>query len=219
MDTYLMLRFLLIFFELLAAATAIMYWNKVSESYWKWFVVYLVTIALSETIALYVGYQLQDKQLNAFINIYFNIPLQFIFFFWLFYKWFGQSNKKSWAMAGCAGYIFSVLFELFFLKGKQLWFFSFSYIVGNIFLLLLTILFFYGFILSDKVLHYRSSRMFWVCCGLLVFYMGSLPMFGLWNTLATNYPAVFNRYWMVVMNLNYLMYVSFAISFIWASRK
>ena len=75
------------------------------------------------------------------------------------------------------------------------------------------------FLRSDQVLNYRNSRMFWISIGLLIFYLGSLPLYGVWNTLAKNYPAVFNTYWMVLINLNYLMYISFSISFIWGKQK
>lgn len=219
MDKYLLMRLLLNVFELLAAVTAMLQWKKIKHSYWKWFAIYLVIIAATEIFAEYVGYYLKNEQLNAAINIYFSIPLQFIFFFWLFYKWFQNNDKKKWPIAGIVVYLLSILVEVLLFKEQQLWFFSFSYVTGNIILLLLTLMFFFGFIRSQQVLHYRSSRMFWISIGLLVFYLGSLPLYGVWNTLAKNYPTVFNTYWMVVINLNYLMYLSFAISFIWGNQK
>lgn len=219
MDKYLLMRLLLNVFELLAAITAMLHWKKIKHSYWKWFAIYLVIIVATEIFAEYVGYYLKNRELNAAINIYFSIPLQFLFFFWLFYKCFEYSNKKKWPVTGMVIYLLSILVDQLFFKEQKLWFFSFSYVTGNIILLLLTLSFFLDFIRSDQVLNYRNSRMFWISIGLLGFYLGSLPLYGVWNTLAKNYHAVFNTYWMVVTNLNYLMYLSFAISFIWGKQK
>ncbi|MFT3946099.1 MAG: hypothetical protein QM763_03915 [Agriterribacter sp.] len=219
MDKYLLLRLLLNFFELLAAFTGIIYWQKLKQNYWKWFVIYLVIIATTELVCEFIGYVLHNRQLNAFVNIYFSIPFQFIFFFWLFYKWFQNPAKKKLAVAGFIIYTLSLATDFFYFRDKQLWFFSFSYITGNVFLLVLTLFFLFDFIRSEQILYYRSNMMFWVCIGLLIFYLGSLPLFGLWNTLAKNYPAIFNAYWMILINLNYLMYLCFTISFIWGSQK
>lgn len=219
MSKYLFLRLLLNFFELLAAITGIIYWRKVKQSFWKWFTIYLSVIAITELVAEYIGYQLKNQQLNAALNIYFSIPLQFVFFFWLFYQWLQDGVHKKWPVIGFLVYIFSLVAEFIYFSNRHLWFFSFSYITGNIVLLLLALFFLYGFIRSDKILNYRNSMMFWVCIGLLIFYLGSLPLYGLWNTLAVNYPAIFNTYWMLLINLNYLMYLCFTISFIWGNPK
>jgi hypothetical protein len=219
MNKYLLFRLLLNLFELLACIAGFIYWKKIKKSYWKWLSVYLTVIAITELLAEYIGYQLGNEQLNADINFFFSIPLQFIFFFWLFYKWFESYKERKWPLAGAATYFISLMTELFYFSDKKLWFLSFSYTTGNIVLLVLTLLFFYNFMRSDEILKYKQSMMFWVCLGLLFFYLGSLPFFGLWNTLAIEYPNLFNRYWIVQISLNCLMYLFFAIAFIWGKPK
>lgn len=215
MDKYLVLRLVLNFFELLACVVGFIHWKKYNNSHWKWLIIYLAIITFTELIAEYCGYVLKDLQLNTRINFFFSIPIQFLFFTWLFYKWFELRKGKKWPLLGAGIYLVSLLAELLYFNDKKLWFLSFSYTTGNIVLLVLALLFFYNFIRSDEILTYRHSMMFWVCLGLLFFYLGSLPLFGLWNTLAGEYPNLFNAYWIVQMSLNYLMYIFFSIAFVW----
>lgn len=219
MDKYLLLRLMLYFFELCACVTGIFYWKKVKDTYWKWFVAYLAVITVTELSAEYIGTILKNEALNIIINIYWSIPLQFLFFCWLFYRWFQKESKRKWALAGAVTFIAALVIEVSFFDKQNLVFLSLSYLTGNIVLLLLVLLFLLNFIQSDEILTYRTSMMFWVGLGLLIFYLGSLPFFGLWNTLAIKYPDVFNVYWVVQMSLNCLMYLFFSIAFIWGNPK
>ncbi len=219
MDKYLLLRLLLYLFELGALISGLVHWKKVKQTYWKWFVVYLLVIVLAELSAEYAGTVLKEVKLNIIINIYFSIPLQFIFIYWLFYQRSDPAKEKRWPLIGAGIYIISLLFESLYLKNNKLAFSSISYLTGNVILLLLVFIFLFSFINSNEILYYKKSMMFWVCLGLLFFYLGTLPFFGLWNTLANNYPNVFNVYWMVEVSLNCLMYFLFSIAFIWGNPK
>jgi hypothetical protein len=106
-----------------------------------------------------------------------------------------------------------------YVSKEKWWFSSFSYTIGNIILLGLILSCLYKIIKSDDILQFRASMMFWVCLGLLFFYLGSLPFFGLWNYLNNNHPAIFDNYWYIQMALNYLMYFTFSLGFIWHKPK
>jgi hypothetical protein len=210
------------FFELLACIVGFANWKKIKATYWKWFPVYLAVIVSTEIVAEYIGNILKRKDINAHIYYFFSIPLQFIFFFWLFLRWSDSGKEKKWPLIGGAIYVGAWLVELLFLQESQLAFLSFSYTIGNIVLLLLILKFFINFINSDRILGYRSEAMFWVCLGLLIFYLMTLPFFGLWNTMNYKYPDFFNKYWIVQMALDCLMYLLFALAFIlgkWKQRS
>lgn len=84
---------------------------------------------------------------------------------------------------GTAIYLLTLLADmLFFNQMRKFWFSSLSYLVGNIILLILIIIFF--LVSQTGTTTYQGNMMFWTCTGLLVFYLGSLPFYGLWNTLA-----------------------------------
>ena len=219
MDKYEGLRFLLNATELGAAITGFCNWKKLRPSYWKWFPVYLAVIALMELLAEYIGYVLENFTLNGKIYFLFGIFLQFNFFYWLFYKTFPHRKTKRLALLCMAVYFLCWLTDIFYFGDNGFWFKSFSYTAGNVLLLLLILVFFTRLIKSDAILDYRRSMMFWVCCGLMIFYMGSLPFYGLWNTLAFQYPDVFNVYWIIQIIFDCLMYFFFILGFIWGKVK
>ncbi len=214
-----MMRLVLHFFELLACVTGVIYWQRIRHGIWKWFPFYLAVIFITEITLLYIGYVLELSAINIKGNNYFLIPLEFLFFFLLFYLWFETGKAKTWMLSGIILYGVSLFIDIIFLGESKFWFYSFSYTTGNIILLIAEFLFFYKFINSREILKYRSSMMFWISTGLLIFYLGSLPFYGLWNTLVVKYPILFNNYWMVIMCMNCTMYLFFCFAFIWGKPK
>lgn len=213
---------LLNIFELTACIAGFVCWNKIRHTYWRWFPVYLAIIVLAELTGEYLLHV--EKNLELCINLYsyFTIPAEFIFFYWVFYKYFNSigSNNNRWPLYAAAIYLICWLIDSLYIKGKmKLLFDSFSYTMGNILLLVLILSFFIKFIKSEELLKYRSNNMFWVCLGLLVFYLGSLPFYGIRTTLYRQYRDIFYLYWYIQFGLGYLMYLFFTISFIWGKPK
>jgi hypothetical protein len=211
---YTWIKYGLNFFEILACVIGFLHWKKIRKTYWKLFPVYLFLIVCVELTG-----KLLNKGFNVILYSYFGIPLTFLFFFWLFSKYFENRKERKWPLIGMAIYCLAWLGEMFFFNEADPSFISFTYTFGNVILAVFVLLFFLRFISSDDILGYRSNMMFWVCCGLLIFYLGSLPLYGLWNTLSNDYKTVFNVYWIVHMVLNYTMYIFFSIAFIWGKPK
>lgn len=211
---------ILVAFEVAASITGFIYWKKIKDSFWKWLPFYLGIIGLSEVIAAYL-YEHRQPVLATGLYRYFVIPMEFVFLYWLFYKYFKEAQiKNNWPLYSTVIYLLCWLVDLLYIEGKmKLLFDSFSYVVGNIMLLLLLLVFFISFIKSDELLNYKSSNMFWITVGLLVFYLGSLPFWGLRTTLYRQYRDLFYVYWDVQFGLNYLMYSFFIISFIWGKPR
>lgn len=206
--------------ELVSCITGFLYWNKIKHSYWKWFPVYLAVILLSEIIGEYLSHIETYVHYSITLYRYFVIPFEFVFFYWIFYRYFNTNGKSKWPFYAAAIYLICLFIDLLYIEGKmKLLFDSFSYTVGNILLLILILMFFIKFIKSDELLKYSSSNMFWVCLGLLVFFLGSLPFYGLRTTLYRQYRDFYYVYWYIQFGLNYLMYIFFAISFIWGKPK
>lgn len=203
--------------ELLACLTGIVYWQKIKHSYWRWFVVYLGIITLLEATGFYIKVGLQQN--NIALYYWLIVPLEFLFFFWLLSKYGDGQAQKKWSLAATVIYVLCFLIDKVWLQHTQFAFSSFSYCIGNVLLLVLIIRFFLTFSTSNDILRYKENGMFWVCLGLMVFYIGSLPFYGLWNTLRNSYPTLFNNYWIVQTVLLYCMYLFFAISFIWGKLK
>ncbi|MEO6455863.1 MAG: hypothetical protein ABIN97_17410 [Ginsengibacter sp.] len=205
--------------EFSACITGFLYWKKIRHSYWRWFPVYLGIIVVTELVAEYFLYAKNDLTVNINIYRFFGVPFEFLFLFWLFYQYLNNTSKNKWPVFSAAIYLICLLIDLLYVGKMKLLFDSFSYTIGNILLLVLLLMFFLKFIKSDDILEYKSSMMFWVCLGLLIFYLGSLPFYGIRTTLYKEYRDFFFVYWYIQYGLNYLMYILFALSFIWGKPK
>lgn len=203
----------LIGFELLAGIVGLIKWQNIKNTYWKYFPFYLILIALLEN-TLY--YWLSPKLVNN-LEAFVVIPFEFLFFFWLFYR---NSQKKSFILIGFFVYLLSFFMEMVFAeKVKSGLFLSFSYSIGNLILLIFILQYFYKLAYSDRILYFYKERMFWVAFGLLVFFLGTFPYFGLYNLLLTKYFNLLISYTWVEIFLDYAMYLLFAASFIWGKEK
>lgn len=221
MDMIALIKWGLNLFELLACITGFLYWNKIQRTYWKWFPVYLAIIVVTELAGKYLLYDLSRPDLNGNLYLYFGIPLQFLFFFWLFGQYYSRSGMKRLPLVGACCYVLCWILDIIYFNETSTtwWFRSFSYTVGNVILLLLIIGFFSRIIRSDEILQIKSNLMFWVCVGLLTFYLGTLPFFGLYNTLNEKHPHIFDVYWYIQIGLDYLMYLFFMAGFIWGKPR
>lgn len=219
MDIYTKLRISLYAAEALAAVTGFLYWKKIRHSFWKWFPFYLLIIVAIEVITESAFHIYENYSFNIAIHDYFSIPLQFLFFFWIFYMGSVGSSNKRWPLISAVLYGISWVAEVFLFENKRLWFMSFSYTVGNLLLLVCVISFFIAYVKSEKIITYRSDMIFWVSVGLLVFYLGSFPLYGMYNTLIDKFPDLFNQYWLIAMGLNCTMYILFTLSFVWGKPR
>ena len=200
------------FFEALSFIAGLFYWRKVKDTYFKWFVLYLLYIFVADVFGTLLS--LKHLHTEKYYD-YFAIPVEFLFTFWLFYKTFQYTNNKR-LPAICAGiYLSGFVTDVIYFSKMLLPFYSFSYTVGNLLLLILILSFFIKLVNSDEVLDYKKNMMFWICTGLLIFYLGTLPYYGMKNTFAYKYKKLREIYNIIVLVLDSIMYLMFTFSFIW----
>ena len=211
--------YLLNVLELSACVVGFLYWKKIKGTYWKWFPVYLAIIVITEIIGEYLLFARNDLQANIIIYSYFGIPIEFLFFYWLFLQKFKKTSKYKWPLISAIIYIISLVVDLSYISKIEFYFESFSYTIGCILLLVLLLIYFSGFIRSNEIINYKSSMMFWVSVGIMVFYIGTMPFYAFRAKLYAEYEDFFYIYWYIQFGLNYLMYLFFMISFIWGKPK
>ena len=219
MKTFDLLKLILNIFEVAACITGFIYWKKIRSSYWKFFPVYLAVISLSELIGKYLNYA-GFNGIKVGLYNYFVIPLEILFFIWLFYKDFERSNTRRLPVAAACIYITCWLADMFVIAKNPLWWVqSFSYTLGILLMLTLILTLLYILATGDDILFIKTNMMFWVCLGLFVFYFCSLPFFGMGNYLFTHYGNIYIWYAYAIYVLNYIMYSLFIIAFIWGKPK
>ncbi len=203
---------------LLAGITGFLKWKEIKGSYWKWLPVYLVLLGGINVLAEFLTSQ-NLKLYNRALIIYFVIPGEFLFAYWLVLKKMETRLHKTLIWSGMGLYILVTLMEVWQKGTDGIPFLTISYTLGNIFLLAFILLYLWQLAVSEKVLYFYRERMFWVSVGMLFFWLGTLPYFGLYNLLSTSYPGILESYAWVMLGLNYLMYILFAASFIWGKEN
>lgn len=201
------------FCEFIAILFGILNMNKIKNSYWRWFVVYLLYVFLYEMLGkIILNY---SKNGLDIIFSYITIPIEFLFFIWLFAL---KSLKNKTLFVICSFiYLLSFIPELSIDKGKN-FFNSFNYIIGTFILLYLVFLELQKQMKSDDILYFKENKMFYITIGIILFYIGNLPFFGLYFLILKE-PQIWNYYYIYFMISNCLMYLLFAASFIWGKPK
>jgi len=218
MKIFNILKIILDIAELTACIAGFVYWKKIKSTYWRFFPLYLGIIVIAEIIGTY----LNARKMSHYTVVIFSygiIPLEIFFFLWLFYNEFKKLNVKWLSVAGGFMYILCFLTDILFVSRHNYWFLSFSYTAGILILVIHILSFLFRLAKSDEVLSIKTNMMFWVCLGLLVFYLCSLPFFGMGNFLLKNYNNIFINYARLTFVFNCMMYALFTIAFICGKPK
>ncbi|MEP7319624.1 MAG: hypothetical protein ABI921_12810 [Panacibacter sp.] len=197
--------------EALAAIAGFLTWKKWKDHYLKWFPVYLTMITVRETC--YHIFSYLNKGSTASLMYEIAVPVEILFISWFFYCTLTVKNRKV-VLAGALLYIVSLVLEKILIDAQGYYFRSLSYTTGNLFILIYLILFLIELVRSEKIFNFQKITVFWIAVGLLIFYMGTFPFYGLYNELAKDINLFIPVAWAATF-LNYSMYLCFTIGFIW----
>lgn len=194
--------------EVTAGIVGVVNYKKFKGTYWKWFIYYLVFIAVSELLCEFIF-----RHFRNFLNSYFDffiIPIEFLMLYWLYsYKSLGR-KKLFWIASGL--YILS-LFPFPPLE-KVVGINSFNYCIGVLLLSIMIILEYNKQMKTDDILKFKENMMFYINTGVGLFYVGTLPYFGfhglIWKDL-----IIGNNYHIIFLITNILMYTLFSIALLW----
>jgi len=203
----------ILLFELMACITGVLLIRRLYPSFWKAVPLFLLLIVCCEIPGYYLAlHNMMDA--NRILYVFFVIPAEFLFYFWLIFQMNRKKNKLMF-LSGTFLYLLSFVAEyVYFPDIKSAFFLSLSYTLGNLILLIFLFRYFYTLILSEELFSFYKIMDFWVAAGLLIFWLGSFPYYGLLNSLWKSYPSLFYSYSWLVVFLNYLMYISFSIGFL-----
>ncbi len=203
----------LIWTEGFAALISLFYYNRGKERYWRFFSLYLIMMFLCEVMGKW-GHYLIEYDKPKFFN-YFVIPLEFIFFYWLYAaKSFGKP-RLFYVLSLL--YLFSFLPSEFFFTSKKI-IFSFNYTFGCLILMVLVIMEYYKQVNSSEILNFSRNKMFYINLGVTLFYIGTLP-FWTFFSLISEYKELWSLYFNYFLITGIIMYLLFSISFIWGKQS
>ncbi len=199
--------------EAIAALVSIIYFNREKKLHWKLFALYLIAIFLCESSVKWAEEALRIDRI-IFYN-YFVMPLQFIFFYWLYAV---KSLKKPKLF-----YIFSLLYFAAFIPQLSIFVerkvvYAPNYTLGCIFLMVLIVMEYYKQVNSTEILKFRTNRMFYINLGNTLFYIGTLP-FMTFMSLLWEYRDIWDLYFAYFQISGAIMYLLFASAFIWGKQN
>ncbi|MGC4101575.1 hypothetical protein [Ferruginibacter sp.] len=212
------LQELLNYSEMVALVAGLIAWIFITDKRVRYFVVYLAFIVACEQLGHYFA-KSQLKTENVILYNYLVIPVEFLFNIWFLYSF--MPSKKRWQLC----FVFSItgilaqVIELTFLKDERFFFSSLSYIVNTFLLLVVILMFLLQFIKTDQLLQYYRHFSFWAAIALLIYYLGSFPLFAFYNYLYQSDKSSFYVYWQIQICLNILMYLLFAAGLLWTNIK
>lgn len=199
----------LIWVQLSTAIVALFHLPQLKNSHWKWLTFYCCAVFLMEAFAKWV-LKHHPSSISRYYD-FFVIPVEFLFFYWLYAIKSLNRPKLFWIIVGIFCLSFLPYFTIIHKPGMML---SMSYTVGTVLLMLLVILEILKQIKSEKILLFHTNYMFYINIGIVLFYVGTMPFFSFYNLLLSE-PGLWSAYYTFFLVANNLMYLLFTAAFIW----
>ncbi len=212
-ELYQILNHILLVIQFLAALTGCFYFFRLRNSYWRWFCVYLVIIFIQEYILTSIEFI--SAETNQYYNLFFGVPLEFIFLYWLYAR---KSLQKNTLFIVCTVlYILTciIISSIEDVRGAL----SFCLNVGSLILIILVVLEYLKQIKNDSILKFQENRMFYINFGVMLFYIGSLPFHVFQKYLYLDYKSVVEYYYVYFLIANCIMYLLFIASLVWGKEQ
>lgn len=204
----------LLWIEGFAAIIGLCYCKSLKNSYWRYFVIFLICIFLCEAFGKWGDFLFEYSKVK-FYN-YIVIPFQFSFLYWLYAAKSLKNNNLF--LSFVAVYFLSFIpSEIFFKESKIV--FSFNYTFGCLLLLIVIILEYQKQINSSDILLFYKNKMFYINIGTTLFYIGTLPFYTFYLLLYKVKSEIWEIYFEFSLIVAILMYLLFAASFIWGKQS
>jgi hypothetical protein len=199
-------------FETLSLLTAIVFYTQKRNKILLYFIPFLLLTVMVELIGWWITAR-KGSGKYALYNIFFTI--EFIFYAFIFFLHLNNKTFKKIVLLFIPAFILAVLLNSFFIQGvnKTL---AYTSLIGSFFVVLFCCLFFYESILPDQIdQHLSKQPFFWICSGLLIFYLGSVIINALFEYLISNDLQEQGKriYSIITHSLNVILYSTFCIAF------
>ena len=156
---------------------------------------------------------------SKFYTNHLQIPMQYFFFSWFYHK--RLESFKTTIKIGTLIYLIVWLIESFNRFGTgYITFFTYSYQIGALWMLILALLYFIEVIRSERIVDFYKERFFYVSFGLIIFYVFAMPLH-VFNPIFEQSSNVYIKdlYKNFSYYFNICMYLLFAASFRWGTRN
>lgn len=195
-------------FELLTLTLSIVYWKQLKKRRLGLFPYYMIIIVICEIASFLISFFFITNiwWINSFC-----IPAEFIFSMLICRNLYKKKIFQQLALLTLMIYIGFFVADIIFFKETYIRLYLRSYFTGAIGLLFIVVLYGYELLNSDELLSFYREPAFWICTGLLLFYIGTLPFHLTWNVASERFVRTFLNTKVIFYVLVCLMYLSFSI--------
>lgn len=202
------------YLEVISLLISIFLYKDLKSTKMVYFIPFLLLTVTVEFIGyLSVYYNLGNKNYRIY-NI-FNL-VEFVFYAFLFYNNFKIQILKKLSIAFIPLLIAFSLINYLFFQGID-HFHTYTLLFGSFFMVFFCCCYFYEWVLPDQISqNLLKQSFFWICVGLLLFYLGSVIINALFEYLRSSDMLQEGKkiYTLINKSLNIVLYTSFSISFI-----
>jgi hypothetical protein len=202
-------------FELLTLALCILYIRRIKGSIIKFLPLYVCAIVLFDLIAFYRRWAgLTNTWINDVV-----IPFEFCYLMLLFQCFLAKKNLRKLV------FLFFFIYLIFFVADEIIYRETYSrlylrsYLAGVIGLLIIIVMYGYELLNSDKLFRFYRQPEFWICAGVLLFYLGTLPFHLAWNIASVKFAKAYINTKGIFYSLICIMYLFFSISILCLKPK
>jgi len=207
------------YFELLSFVLSVVFFKHLKNTTIVLFTPFLFLTVLIEFIG-WCYHFFEANHTNYWLFNFFT-TIELIFYAYLFSLNFKHTILKKIATYFIPLLMLISILNYTYLQGKEQ-FHTYTLLFGSFFMVIFCCVYLYELIITDA--HYETlfkQPFFWICFGILLFYLGSVIINSLFDYMLLNnlLSRGNNLYLLITRALNILLYSSFSISFILCNRN
>lgn len=202
-----------VYFEFICLMFSLtLYFRRGIPLYLKPFPPFLVITLVIEI----VGWILRGKEIDTNLMYFLFIAFEFVFYLYMLYLIIRRTRAKKVILSMVFIYPVLALLSIFVIEAKV--FPSISYSIGCLLIVGVCIYYFFELFRYPSSTSLLREPAFWICTGLLFFYICSFPLFGLYKLLYSASSTIMNNISTILDVMNVFLYTFFTTAFLCGIR-
>lgn len=194
------------FIEFSALIVCLIFWNILKGSKLRWLPFFLVFVIIVDV----TGYYIKSAGHSNVFFYNFTIPVEYSFYFLLFYQHGGILLKK---FTKIAFFIFNALAFLFFIIAPFYKLHNYVLVAGQLFAIIAVCIYLYEQFTGNLEDSLTENYFFWIASGLFIFNLGDMVYFVMYPMIKEQQLDSFGKLFRLVnTNLNILLYILYIVS-------
>lgn len=202
-----------VYFEFICLMFSLtLYFRRGIPLYLKLFPPFLVITLVIEI----VGWILKGKGVDTSLMYFLFIAFEFVLYLYMLYLIIRRTRAKKIILSMAFIYPVLALLSIFIFEVNV--FPSISYSIGCLLIVGVCIYYFFELFRYPSSTSLLREPAFWICTGLLFFYICSFPLFGLYRLLYSASSTIMNNISTILDVMNVFLYTFFTTAFLCGIR-